>query len=78
MCLASQKKITHRICLREEALSFLEGVKTPFFLFLSYTIPHANNEAIQFGEHGMEVPEYGAYRDKDWPEPEKGKATMIS
>jgi len=50
----------------------------PFFLFLSYTIPHANNEAGQFGEHGMEVSDYGIYKEKDWPEPEKGKAAMIS
>ncbi|MBA7478613.1 N-acetylgalactosamine-6-O-sulfatase [subsurface metagenome] len=26
----------------------------------------------------MEVPDLGIYKDKDWPEPEKGKAAMIS
>ncbi len=62
----------------EDALSFLEKQTKPFFLFLSYTIPHANNEAVWFGEHGMEVPDYGIYKDQDWPEPEKGKAAMIT
>ena len=26
----------------------------------------------------MEIPDYGPYRDKDWPPPEKGQAAMIS
>jgi hypothetical protein len=36
---------------------------------------HANNEA---GKKGMEIPDYGIYREKDWPEPQKGLAAMIS
>jgi arylsulfatase A-like enzyme len=62
----------------KDALKFISEQKRPFFLFLSYTIPHANNEAVDFGEHGMEVPDEGIYADKDWPEPEKCKAAMIS
>jgi arylsulfatase A-like enzyme len=63
----------------EEALKFVEqNVGKPFFLFLSYTIPHANNEAHLVNRHGMEVPDYGNYKDKDWPEPQKGHAAMIS
>jgi arylsulfatase A-like enzyme len=59
-----------------EALQFVEeNQDNPFFLYLAMTIPHANNEA---GKEGMEVPELGDYADKDWPEPEKGKAAMIS
>ncbi len=59
-----------------EALSFVERQKDkPFLLCLTLTIPHANNEAK---EEGMEVPELGAYADKDWPEPQKGHAAMIS
>lgn len=61
-----------------DALDLLGKQTGPFFLFLSYTIPHANNEAPQFGAHGLEVPDYGIYKDKDWPEAEKGKAAMIS
>ena len=46
-----------------------------FFLYLAYTIPHANNEAKP---DGMEVPSYGPYADEDWPNPQKGHAAMIT
>ncbi|UCE46883.1 MAG: arylsulfatase [Phycisphaerales bacterium] len=63
----------------EEALNFVEKHKDkPFFLYLAYTIPHANNEARFVNQHGMEVPDYGIYADKDWPEPQKGHAAMIT
>jgi arylsulfatase A-like enzyme len=59
-----------------EALAFLDRHKErPFFLYLAFTMPHANNEARQ---KGMEVPDYGPYRDQDWPEPQKGHAAMIT
>ncbi|MBN2312471.1 MAG: arylsulfatase [Sedimentisphaerales bacterium] len=76
--LASKKVDYSHDLFTDEALAFIERQRRPFFLFLPYTIPHANNEAKQFGEHGMEVPDYGIYKDRDWPEPEKGKAAMIS
>jgi arylsulfatase A len=76
--LASEKVDYSHDLFSQAALDFIEEQDQPFFLFVSYTIPHANNEAGQFGEHGMEVPNYGIYADKDWPEPEKGKAAMIS
>ena len=47
----------------------------PFFFQAHYTIPHANNQA---GQHGMEVPGYGPYAEKDWPTQEKGFAAMIT
>ena len=60
----------------EEALSFVEKNKgNPFFLYLALTIPHANNEAAN---KGMEVPSLEPYADKDWPEPHKGHAAMIT
>jgi len=59
-----------------EALNFVEKNKArPFFLYLALTIPHANNEA---GKKGMEVPDFGDYADKDWPEAQKGHAAMIT
>ena len=48
---------------------------TPFFLYLAYTIPHANNE---MKEKGMEVPSLEPYQSEPWPAPEKGKAAMIT
>lgn len=76
--LASTKIDYSHDLFTEATLELIEKQNQPFFLFLSYTIPHANNEAGQFGEHGMEVPNYGAYKEQNWPEPEKGKAAMIS
>ena len=58
------------------ALDFvIEDRRKPFFLYLAYTIPHANNEA---GQDGMEVPSYGPYAGEDWPRPQKGHAAMIT
>lgn len=60
----------------KEALDFVERAKdAPFFLYLPYNVPHANNEA---GREGMEVPDLGIYADRDWPAPQKGHAAMIS
>lgn len=50
----------------------------PFFLYLSLTIPHANNEGTRGTGNGQDVPDLGAYADKDWTEPNKGQAAMIS
>jgi uncharacterized sulfatase len=59
-----------------EALEFVrQHSQQPFFLCLTFTIPHANNEA---GDRGMETPDYGEYAGLDWPEPQKGHAAMIS
>ncbi|QDU59849.1 Arylsulfatase [Planctomycetes bacterium Pan216] len=63
----------------EEALGFIEENKDRrFFLYLPYTIPHANNEGGRATGDGMEIPDHGDYASKDWPNPEKGRAAMIS
>ncbi len=57
----------------KEALQFIEENRdTTFFLYLPYNIPHANNEAGRYHGNGMEVPDYGSFANKDWPDPEKG------
>jgi arylsulfatase A-like enzyme len=50
----------------------------PFFLYLAYTIPHANNEEGARSGNGMEVPNDAPYSDQPWPQPEKNKAAMIT
>jgi arylsulfatase A-like enzyme len=60
----------------EEALKFIEQDRgKPFFLYLAYTIPHANNEA---GKNGMEVPSDAPYSDRPWPRQQKNHAAMIT
>jgi arylsulfatase A-like enzyme len=50
----------------------------PFFLYLAYTIPHANNEEGQRTGNGMQVPSDAPYSDEPWPQTEKNKAAMIT
>jgi len=61
------------------ALNFLNlNQKRPFFLYLAYTIPHANNELGRATGNGMEVPSDAPYSNENWPPPEKNKAAMIT
>jgi len=50
----------------------------PFFLYLAYTIPHANNEEGARSGNGMQVPSDAPYTKEAWPQVEKNKAAMIS
>jgi arylsulfatase A-like enzyme len=73
---ASKKVDYSHDLITREALAFVDRHHDrPFFLYWSLTIPHANNEARA---KGMEVPDYGIYRDRAWPEPQKGHAAMIT
>ena len=67
------------------ALRFLRNNKPdpfnnfrPFFLYLAYTIPHANNEEAKRSGNGMQVPSDSPYADQSWPQTEKNKAAMIT
>jgi arylsulfatase A-like enzyme len=63
----------------DAARAFIDRSKDrPFFLFLSLTVPHANNERARALGDGQEVPDYGPYASKDWAEPLKGQAAMIT
>lgn len=62
-----------------DTLKFVdENRSRPFFLYLALTIPHANNEGTRGTGNGQEVPDYGIYADKDWSDPDKGQAAMIT
>ena len=64
--------------ITERALKFIDTHRAnPFFLYLPYTIPHANNELGRDTGDGMEVPDWGEFASKDWPNPEKGFAAMM-
>lgn len=68
----------------EEALAFIEKNKArPFFLYLAWTIPHANNELGRYTarkgrENGMEVPSDEPYSKMPWPQAQKNHAAMIT
>jgi arylsulfatase A-like enzyme len=65
--------------ITEEALNWVDiqaQVDQPFFLYYALNIPHANNEATRGTGDGQEIPDYGIYADRDWPNPDKGFAAM--
>ena len=63
----------------DEAIKFIDLNRTkPFFLYLSFVIPHANNERTQALKDGTEVPDLGTYKDKDWTPQNRGQAAMIT
>jgi arylsulfatase A-like enzyme len=65
--------------IAERALKFLDGDRDrPFFLYMPSTIPHANNELGRDTGDGMEIPDWGEFAKKDWPNPEKGFAAMVA
>lgn len=66
----------------DAALAFMEtkaSGNAPFFLYLAFNVPHANNEggADPEQQNGMEVPDHGVFKSENWPEPEKGFASMM-
>ena len=59
-----------------EALDFVTRHKDkPFFLYLSYVVPHANNEA---GKAGIETPDDKPYGDEPWPQNERNFAASVT
>lgn len=60
----------------QEAIDFIKRKQNePFFLYVPYTIPHANNE---LGDEGMEVPSDAPYSHESWPQQQKNYAAMIT
>ncbi|HVS36829.1 MAG TPA: arylsulfatase [Gemmataceae bacterium] len=63
----------------KEALAFLDRNRDkPFFLYLAYTTPHANNERGAKEGNGMEVPDDAPYSAEKWPQVEKNYAAMVT
>ncbi len=61
------------------ALAFLKSPSDrPFFLCLTTTIPHADNELTRLRGNGMEVPDDQPYSSRDWPTQERNFAAMIT
>lgn len=63
----------------QESLDFLRREsKNPFFLYLAYTIPHANNELNRRTGNGMEVPSDAPYTNENWTQQQKNYAAMVT
>lgn len=76
---ASQRRTYSHDVMTEQMLEFVRRHhERPFLLHVHWTIPHANNEGGRVLGDGMEVPDYGIYEGRDWPDLEKGQAAMIT
>lgn len=76
----ASKRVTYsHDVMTDHMLEFVkENHDKPFLLHVHWTIPHANNEGGRVLGNGMEVPDYGIYKDRLWPDVEKGHAAMIT
>ncbi len=76
----AKKRMTYaHDVLFDEGLDFIRrNHKSPILFHFHLTIPHANNEGGRVTGDGMEVPDYGIYKNKPWPNTAKGQAAMIT
>jgi arylsulfatase A-like enzyme len=76
----ASKKVEYTADLfADEAARWITQQKSaPFFLYLALTLPHANNEAAGALGDGQEIPDYGSYAAREWTNPNKGQAAMIT
>ena len=76
---SSQRVTYSHDVMTEQMFGFIrKHYQQPFLLHVHWTIPHANNEGGRVTKDGMEVPDYGIYAERDWPQVEKGQAAMIT
>ncbi|HJQ31661.1 MAG TPA: sulfatase-like hydrolase/transferase, partial [Pyrinomonadaceae bacterium] len=62
-----------------EALNFIRReASAPFFLYLAYTLPHANNELGRQTGNGMEVPTDAPYTGEPWTPQQRNYAAMVT
>lgn len=62
-----------------EALDFIRRERGgPFFLYLAYTLPHANNELTRKTGNGMEVPSDEPYTREPWTPQQRNYAAMVT
>jgi arylsulfatase A-like enzyme len=63
----------------EKALEFVKRRESrPFFLYLAYTVPHADNELGAFQGNGIEVPSDEPYSNENWPQVERNFAALVT
>ena len=65
--------------LTREAHDFIRRERrAPFFLYLAYTLPHANNELTRKTGNGMEVPTDAPYTREPWTRQQRNYAAMVT
>ena len=73
-----ERTYAHDLFTRE-ALAFVRREDArPFFLYLAYTLPHANNELTRRTGNGMEVPTDAPYTRERWTPQQRNYAAMVT
>ena len=73
----ARKEYVHEL-FTQHALKYIEEQKDgPWFLYLAWTIPHANNELTRQSGNGMEIPTDEPYSKQPWPQPDKNFAATV-
>lgn len=73
---ASEKRVFSNDFIMDGAVAWLDKAargEKPFFLYLTPTLPHANNEA-----KAVEVPTQGEYANQPWSEAHRNQAAAVS
>jgi arylsulfatase A-like enzyme len=72
-----RKDYVHGI-FTDRAVQFIERNRQgPWFLYLAWTIPHANNELTRQTGDGMEIPTDEPYSNHPWPKQDKKFAATV-
>jgi uncharacterized sulfatase len=70
----TQAKVYAPDVILDETLKFITDHRDkPFFVYCAWTLPHANNEDPVHG-----VPSLEPYTSRDWPEPNRRHAAMVT
>src|ERR1044071_9270705 len=73
-----RRSYSHDLFTRE-ALAFVRREdERPFFLYLAYTLPHANNELTRKTGNGMEVPSDAPNSKESWTPQQRNYAAMVT
>ena len=76
---AQKREVYAHDVMTDALFDYLDSLGSePFLIHAHWTIPHANNEGGRVTGNGMEIPDYGAFADRDWPDTEKGFAAMLA
>jgi arylsulfatase A-like enzyme len=73
-----QRKQFSNDLFTERALKFVGAARRPFFLYLTYTIPHADNELTKVRGDGIETPDDQPYHERPWPQAERNFASLVT
>ncbi|MDA0194608.1 MAG: arylsulfatase [Bacteroidetes bacterium] len=78
--IATEKNTHTQNIFTAKAIEFIEAKKdSAFFLYVPYTLPHANNEARHFDAIGMETPKLLGYDTiASWNDTEKAFASAVT